>query len=119
MAASGRMVGVFQTMAIERPIPASVFDADVLIVDEGRPETGGSNLTLAAPERRNLYGSDRMVLKIVSACPFKHTVKAPPNVLNGRESTIILDGLGASVELLSNNGRWLVVAASPSGVAIQ
>jgi hypothetical protein len=63
-------------------------------------------------------GSDGAVLKIISAVPFTHTIRTPRNVLNGRADTITLDGIGAAVELFANAGRWLVVAASPTGVKV-
>ena len=115
---SGRTVATFQTMALERPIPMS--SGEILIIDEGRQEAAGSNLTLAAPQRRGIYetGNDGAVLKIISTVQFKHTIRTPPNVLNGRAATITLDGIGAAVELLANAGRWLVVSASPMGVKI-
>lgn len=116
---SGRTVATVQTMALERPIPIPA--GEILIVDEGRQGAAGSNLTLAAPQCRGVYevGSDGAVLKIISAVPFKHTIRTPRNALNGRADTITLDGIGAAVELFANAGRWLVVSASPAGVKVE
>jgi hypothetical protein len=116
---TGKTVSTFRTMALSREIPLNA--GEVRIIDEGRSDAAGSNLTLKAPLVHGAYetGNDGAVLKIISACAYKHVIRTPLNALNGCADTITLDGIGASVELFADAGRWLVVSASPLGVKIK
>ncbi len=108
---AARTIARFTTMPTSRPIP--IASGEVYIVDDGRQDAAGSNLTLTAPKRHSAYeaGADGRTLFIISACPFKHRITAPPNTFDGKFRSIELDGIGASVELFTLDGMLLVRSA--------
>jgi hypothetical protein len=102
-------VATYKTMAVTRPI--QITSGDVLIVDEGTPESAASHLILPAPPQRGGYeqGADGSTLRIISTCAFKHTVRTPPNAIGGHASLLKFAGLGAVLGLISQHNLQLEI----------